>query len=45
MRGFKIANGKLGGEIRRRQETLERLEARLRTMPAKIPVATSKARK
>jgi len=43
MRGFKIANGKLGGEIRRRQEELERLEARLRSMPAKIPVAASKA--
>jgi hypothetical protein len=39
MRGFKIANGKLGQEIRRQRERLQELEAKLKQIPAKVPLS------
>lgn len=38
MRGFKIANGELGQEIRQQRERLEELEAKLKQIPAKVPL-------
>lgn len=38
MRGFKIANGELGQEIRQQRELLEELEAKLKQIPAKVPL-------
>lgn len=38
MRGFKIANGELGLEIRKRKEAICRLEASLKALPARVPI-------
>jgi transposase len=40
MRGFKIANGKLGHEIRRIQKQIEALETKLKKIPAKVPLSS-----
>ena len=39
MRGFKIANGPLGQKIRQQQTLVEELEARLKQVPTKVPLA------
>lgn len=38
MRGFKIANGEIGLEIRKKKEAIEKLEATLKRLSAKVPV-------
>lgn len=43
MRGFKIANGKVGQEISRRQEIIKELDAKRRQTPAKIPSSSISA--
>lgn len=40
MRGFKIANGKLGQGIREQQERVQELEAKLKNIPTKVPVSS-----
>jgi transposase len=41
MRGFKIANGRLGQKISRQQSRVEKLEARLKQVPARVPLAAT----
>lgn len=41
MRGFKTANGRLGQEIGRQQSRVEKLEAQLKQVPAKVPLAAT----
>ncbi len=38
MRGFKIANGELGQQIRRQRARLKQLELQLKQIPAKVPL-------
>jgi transposase len=38
MKGFKIANGELGEQIRRRQDDCQKLEDEIRAMPKRVPV-------
>jgi len=39
MRGFKIANGQLGQQVRQRRARVEELEAQLKQVPAKVPLS------
>jgi len=39
MRGFKIANGRLGQQMRLQRAQIERLEARLKDIPATVPLS------
>ena len=39
MRGFKIANGQLGQQLRLQRVRVEKLEARLKQMPATVPLS------
>lgn len=41
MRGFKIANGQLGQEIRQQRDRVEELKAQLKQIPAKVPVSAT----
>ena len=40
IRGFKIANGKLGQSIREQRERVQELEAKLKQIPTRVPVST-----
>lgn len=41
MRGFKIANGKLAGQIKEKKQIIEKLDARIKQMPGKIAVSST----
>jgi len=41
MRGFKTANGRLGQKISQQQSLVDKLEVRLKQVPAKVPLAAT----